>query len=358
MAYSKLKWIIAILLLLSLSFMFYNYKGRAAKENVLVEKLLIPVYKKNGKSSMWEFLPNKKTERLLLKNREVMIFGDISINEKWLAYADAIGTGPWELFVKDLKKEKIYQLTNNDQAGEIDIEILNEQPLKIGVSRVGLSSPKPRIWIFDIDHKKAKMVHPINDDLVFDKIEAIDQNHILAVAYSSKDEEKMFENPSTVDAIKHTIYMIDLKTEKYKKVTEFKAGSVQSISYVPGKNVIVFGASHMYLNSVSRRGETGIYKFDLDYRVIKPLLTESMLKKMNDTPVEQFGYPIAGYLSGNETKLWFSGIPKHARKLIFGEGIEAYPNAVFEYDLHKQKVRKIFEKKNTFITKMSISYGI
>lgn len=216
MAYSKLKIdvirIIAILLLLSLSLGIYN-KAEAGKEEV-VEKLLVSVYDKNGKTHMWKVIPKKKKEELILKNREVMTFGDISTNEEWLAYDDAIGTGPWELFVKNLKNRKVFQVTNNDQAGEIDIEILSEKPLKICVSRGGLSSPIPRIWIFDVEMKKAQMVKPINSDMVFDSIEVIDSNHILTITYSSKDEKKMYEDNSSVDSIKHTFYIIDLKNTK------------------------------------------------------------------------------------------------------------------------------------------------
>ncbi|ADQ46598.1 hypothetical protein Calkro_1747 [Caldicellulosiruptor kronotskyensis 2002] len=359
MAYSKLKIdvirIIAILLLLSLSLGIYN-KAEAGKEEV-VEKLLVSVYDKNGKTHMWKVIPKKKKEELILKNREVMTFGDISTNEEWLAYDDAIGTGPWELFVKNLKNRKVFQVTNNDQAGEIDIEILSEKPLKICVSRGGLSSPIPRIWIFDVEMKKAQMVKPINSDMVFDSIEVIDSNHILTITYSSKDEKKMYEDNSSVDSIKHTFYIIDLKNQKYTKITELKAGSIGALSFVPKSNIITFSATNIYLNSTRKKGETGIYKLDLKSKVIVPILTESMLKKIKDTPVEEFASPIEGYLSNDGKKLWFIGIPKDAKRMMFGEGIEAYPSAVFEYDLKEKKVRKIFEKKNTFITSMTVSYG-
>lgn len=280
MEYSKLKIdvirIVAILLLLSLSLGIYN-KAEAGKEEV-VEKLLVSVYDKNGKTHMWKVIPKKKKEELILKNREVMTFGDISTNEEWLAYADAIGTGPWELFVKNLKNQKVFQVTN-DQAGEIDIEILSEKPLKICVSRVGLSSPIPRIWIFDVEKKKAQMVKPINSDMVFDSIEVIDSNHIFTVSYSSMDEKKMYEDNSSVDSIKHTFYIIDLKNQKYTKITELKAGSIGALGFVPKSNIITFSATNIYLNSTRKKGETGIYKLDLKSKVIVPILTESMLKK-------------------------------------------------------------------------------
>lgn len=359
MAYSKLKIevirIVAILLLLSLSLGIYN-TWKASKEEV-VEKLLVSVYDKNGKTHMWKIIPKKRKEELILKNREVMTFGDISTNEEWLAYDDAIGTGSWELFVKNLKNRKVFQVTNNDQAGEIDIEILSEKPLKICVSRVGLSSPIPRIWIFDVEKKKAQMVKPINSDMVFDEIEVIDSNHILTVAYSYKDEKKMDEDNSSVDSIKHTFYIIDLKNQKYTKIAEVKAGSIEALGFVQKSNIVAFSGSNIYLSSTPKKGETGIYKLDLKSKVIVPILTESMLKKIKDTPVEEFAFPIAGYLSNDGRKLWFIGIPKNVKRMMFGEEIEAYPSAVFEYDLREKKVRKIFEKKNTFITGMTVSYG-
>jgi len=358
MDYSKLKIdvirIVAIILLLSLSLGIYN-KGEASKEEV-VEKLLVSVYDKNGKTHMWKVIPKKGKEELILKNREVMTFGDISKNEEWLAYADAIGTGPWELFVKNLKNQKVFQVTN-DQAGEIDIEILSEKPLKICVSRVGLSSPILRIWIFDVEKKKAQMVKPINSDMVFDSIEMIDSNHVLTVSYSSMDEKKMYEDNPSINSIKHTFYIINLKNQKYTKIIKIKAKSIGALGFVPKSNIVTFGTSNIYLNSTKKKGETGIYKLDLKSKVIVQILTESMLKKIKDTPVEEFASPIVGYLSNDGKKLWFIGIPKGAKRIMFGEGIEAYPSAVFEYDLREKKVRKIFEKKDTFITRMTVSYG-
>ncbi|WPX09664.1 hypothetical protein [Anaerocellum danielii] len=347
--------IAVILLLLSLVLVFYN-TVRFKKEEIR-EKLLVSVYDKNGKTHMWEVIPKSNRENLILTNREVMIFGDISNDGKWLAYDDAIGNSPWELFLKNLKNQKVFQLTN-DREGEIDIKFLSSNPLKICVSRAGLNSPIPRLWIIDVDKKKAQMINPLNSDMAFEHFAVIDDNHIVAVSYSNKaDEERMQKANSSLGVIKYSFYVIDLKRQSYKKVVEVEAGDVESLALVPGSDIVTFGASDICLGSNNEKRDTGIYKLNIKTRKITPILTENILKKLNYTPVRWFAYPVSGYLSYDGKKLWFGGISKEARKMMFGEGIEAYPSAVFEYDLKEKKIRKIFEKKDTFITNINVSYG-
>jgi hypothetical protein len=342
-----------LVLLLAPFFFFLLLSGCLHVKTAEKERLVISVFDSQGESAIWLVdAVSGRTERLVA-NREVMLSGKLAPGGKWLVYSDAVKNGPWDAFLLNLETKKVYQVTH-DRLGEFNLRFGDPDGKMLYALVGGLASPVPKIAVIDVAKGKTWLIGPREPDRA---VEAFDiaNGRLVAVTYSYKeDEERMNRagtSPEIMPSLKYEFFLMNGKGGHFQRIVEVKAEGIDSVTWSPQDDTVLFGGRGVVLDSKS---VDGLFLLNIDKGTVSPLLTGVQLKKTGGM-AESFSEPISGCLSADGGKLYLPGVPRGAKKSMFGE-IAARPSAVFCYDLRKKKIAQVFEKPETFVTDLTATY--
>ncbi len=148
--------------------------------------------------------------------------------------------------------------------------------------------------------------------------------------------------------MEYTVYVLNLVSNDISKVVSFNAQRIDSISWSSNENdVLMSGAD------VDGSTGAGFYKFNIDEKVVKQIVSEDTLKSTKQ--IESFSSPYSLCESVDRKKLYFSAVPVGVQKMNV-DGMVYYPSCLYCYDLGSNTLKKVFTKPNSFITALSTTY--
>ncbi len=351
----RVTWKRCLAILIMAPFLFWGLllSGCQSEERLKSEWLTVAIIDSQGRSSIWLVDPQTGKKKVLLNNREVMLSGKLSSDGNWLAYTDAIGDGPWDAFLLNIKNNMVYQVTHDRQL-QFNLRFANNDNQVIYAKVGGVTSWVPKIAKIDINKKEAKIVVNGNQDLA---VEAFDiaKGKIIAVTYSFNEDikrhqeanEKGLKEPSPM--MYHFI-VTNLDGTAVKEVAQIKARNVDSVSWGPRGDTVVFGGS-----GVDSKNENGIYQLGVKEGKISMLLSETEVNNSSQT-IKLFLFKRFAVLSADDRNIYFNAVPIGSKEGIFDNNILSYPSAVYSYDREKKNIKKVFQESNSFVTDLNITY--
>ncbi|MBN1040124.1 S-layer protein [Clostridium botulinum] len=313
------------------------------------DKLIVSTFSSENKGDISSLNVNDNTEKILVKDKQVGITGDLSSDESKVAYVDAVGeTDPWQIYLHNLNDNETSKITN-DKFGKSRAKISDdnfiyfitgskENVVKVGRVNIENSS-------YDID-----IIDATDSDRQADAFDVKNNKLIISTASRNLELQKWEENGTYVP-ITHTIFETDLNGNNLKKIAEIQATLVLSISYnYDEKKIIICGCD------VNNDSEYGIYELSLDTGELKTILTDNILANTENSIVSEISHPPLATMSRDENLIYFSGVPKNSEPASIC-GMSCYPTSIFTYNINTKEFKEIFTPKSaSLIFDLNINY--
>ncbi len=318
------------------------------------EKIVVSAYNREGKSSITLVNPKNGLGEVLLDNRDVWLSGEVSSDGKSLVYVDAIGdTGAWNVFLRDLKTKKTYQVTN-DSLGQLNARFGDKNGKVIYSEVIGNSGPASKIVKIDTENKNSVLLDSNQKDRSAEKFDVF-ENKIVGAFVSESQNNKRWEEANMKDIeprqLPYSICEMDKDGKNMREISKINAINIDFISYGADGKYITFGGEKIGNDSGS-----GIYKLSIENGKLERLLTDTMLKEKEKSIVSKIGKERYGVLSKDGKKLYFAGVPKDAKEVTFKD-ITSKPRSLYQYDLETKEIEQIYDPKGpVIITDVTISY--
>lgn len=348
--YKKL-FIIVVIFCFALMFTSYSSNPESVMTSLHLNRdewIIASVYKSNEKSDLWLIDTQSYKKKILLSNREVMANGKINSKGDILIYADAIGNNPWNIFKLNLKTKNITQITD-DAIGRFNLNFADEKGDIIFSKSGGLSSPVPKIERLNVNKNESKIFNNLGADVAVLDFD-IYNDKIIALTYPFSEDIKRNLNQKKFEElppIEYNIVELDFQGKITKEIIHIRARDLDSIKFSASGNSIILGGNGIMENGI------GFYRIDFENGKVSNLLLEEELKKSGK--INKFSRPYIPCLSADEKRIYFVAIPSNAEIKNFN-GLMAYHNVLYCYDLQEKKLAEILNITDTFITNISVTY--
>lgn len=332
---------IIALLGLCIAFSISDYHIKATDEYIVIS-----THDSQGLTTLWKYDSSTEKHSEIISNREVMSSGYISEDGDYVVFSDAIRDNPWDAFLFDMKNKKTYQITK-DTIGQFQLKISKDNNTVFGVA-LGSSNPTPKVFMINVKDKTSEIFDDYDKDRAVQCFD-ISANKMILITYSYEENSKRLQlktqaGPEFLPPMDYDIYQMDLNNKTMEHITKINAKYIESCSFNSKNNSVVIGGV-----GIQARDEKGFYKLNINNKKINTLMTPEDLTTLD------LQKPYSAFLNSDETQLYFVGISKVSKIQNFGS-IEAYPSALFTYDLKTKQTKKQFEIKDTFITDISLTY--
>lgn len=314
------------------------------------EELIVSTYDTGGKSSITKVNPETKEQSILISNQDVWLSGNLSDDKSSLVYMNALGKETWQVFSLDLKTKQIKKLTTN-KLGKFGGKAGDNDTIFFEV--IDPSSALSKIVKYNIKDNSSIIFDELDKDRVAEVYDIRD-NKIIAVMNSNSEEEKRRtqanKTQTPIKPIEYSIYEIDSDNSNMKKIASINATKIDNISYnYDCKKAIISG------KNINNENCYGIYEVSTENGQVTKFLTDDMIFNNKDYMISAINNSYA-VMSRNGNVLYFSGVPKGGRNILF-QDITSMPQNVYSYNLKTNKIEKVYENgKPTIITDLTIAY--
>jgi hypothetical protein len=310
------------------------------------EYIVVSTYDSKGLTTLWKYDSSTEKYSEIISNSEVMSSGCISKDGDYVVFSDAIGDNPWDAFLFNMKNKKTYQITK-DAIGQFQLKISKNNNTVFGVA-LGSENPAPKAFRINVKDKTSEFFDTYDEGRAVQCFD-ISENKMILITYSYKENSKRLQlktqaGPEFLPPMDYDVYQMDLNNQTMEHITKINAKYIESCSFNSKNNSIVIGGV-----GIQSRDEKGFYKLNINNKKINTLMTSQDLTTLD------LQKPYRAFLNIDETQLYFVGLSKENKIQNFGS-IDAYPSALFTYDLKTKQTKKQFEIKDTFITDISLTY--
>jgi hypothetical protein len=315
------------------------------------EWLTLSVFDTAGKSGIW--LVNTKTGKLeqVIRDREVMLNGELSSSGEWVAFADALEDRPWDAFLLNTGTRKVYQVTH-DELGQFQPRFGDQKGQLIFAKVGGLSSPVPKIAKIDLEHSTQTVLDNQDPDR---SVEAFDvsEDQIIAATFSQQKDDERYQEANEkgtpeLAPLTYRFLTMQLEGTDLREVATVKATQVDSVEWSSDRNLAIFTGKDVN----GDRGE-GIYLLSLQDGKVERLLGTEELQQAGGI-AERLGNQRFANLAFDHSKLYFVAVPRGESEKTFA-GLTFFPSAVYSYDLQGKQIQEVFRKQDTIITGLSLT---
>lgn len=336
--------LLAILLGLISYLVFYNKEDKVFAESVK-DKLIISTFSSNSIGNIILYDPVENSIIPAIQDKKVGVTGDISNDGSKVAYVDALSdTDSWQVYLKEANKKDNKKLTTSEY-GKVSPKFLDNESVCF---LTGDSSGVIKIGKVNTDSKESIVIDEENEDRQVDCFDVRENKIIMSSTLNSISEKSWEDNNGEDKPISHTIYEIDDNGESMKKIAEFQASTIYSISYNSDGTKAIIGGCDVNGDS----GE-GIYTLSLENGKVTTILNTQSLMNTN---VSEFANPNIAKISSDESLIYFTGVPLNTEEVEI-DGIKCYPTAIFSYNLNNKKIEQVYNPENpSFIFDFNIKY--
>lgn len=340
--------VLVIFILIGVTLTFYKIKGPKFTQAFTSNKgewIVITISNSQNKNDLWLINTKTQAKKKLLENKDVVVTGKVNSSGNTLLYSDAIGTNPWDIYKLDIKKNDVYQITN-DPLGQFNVHFGNQNANIIFAKSGGKSSPIPQISKIDIIRKEGQTFE-LGADIGVQDFDVQD-NKIIALTFPFNEFlTKRIKEQNNSTKIKYSIIEMDFTGNIIKRLSEVSAIRLDSISFSKSGNDAILSGRGLL------KKENGFYKLNLKDNKITTLVTEDQLKETNK--ISQLSQPYTACLSSDEKNIYFVAMPTGTKEKNFF-GITVNCNTLYCYNLEKRTLTEVFKKPDTFISSMSFTY--
>lgn len=345
----KVKSILSIVTLLCVtSSVTVLFTGCSSTNKNSNNNLIISTLDEETKGNIISFNIDSNTEKILIKDKDVGITGDQSSDGAKIAYADALGdTDPWQIYLSDVNNNKTSKATT-DNFGKSHAKIANDNSIYF---LTGTKYNNVKIAKINPETKSYSIIDEDNEDRWPDAFDVKDDKFIMSACSNSLNSQKFEENKGHYVPIVHSIYESDLNNKDLKEIGQIQASSIESIS-------LNYGGKKAIIGGVDINGDLGygIYEFSIDTGVITKILTDDIIKNMENSIVGQISHPPLATISKDDKLIYFVGTLKNSKSVNIS-GLNSYPASIFSYNINTKEFKEVFTPSvSSMISDLNIKY--
>lgn len=329
-----------------------NNIDRSNRVNNKVENvqgnLIISTFSSSEKGQMLLYDLNDNSETILINDSNVAVSGDISSDGDSIYFANALtDDDPWQIYLHKTGEEEDTKLTD-DEDGKASPRVLNKDEIYY---LTGDDSGITRIGKFNSKTNSISLIDDGKSDCLTDAMDVYKDNIVMSSTSNNLYLKSWEENDGEDKPIIHSIYEMNKDGENLRKVVDFNASTVSSLSYTPdGKNLIMCGCD------VNGNVGDGIFKVSLESGKIELLLNKDTFTSSSKDIICTFSNPSIAKMSLDESLIYFTGIETDSAEIEVA-GIECNPAVIFSFNVNTKEIKKVYEPKEPgFIFDLNIKY--
>ena len=342
--FKSLTIIVSLLLAVLVVFSIIKKTSESAQS-----KLIVSTFSADNKGSMSSLNINDNTEKTLVKDRQVGITGDLSVDGSKVVYTDALGdSDPWQIYSCGVTDNQTNEITTDD-SGKSHPKISDDNSVYFLTTSKDQAVLK--VGKINIEKNSSDIIDGNDSDREVDTFDVKNNKLIISADSVKLRLQKWHENNGKKTPITHTIFETDLDGNNLKKIAEIQASSVESISYNYDCKKIIIGGFCINGDSCY-----GIYELSLDTGDVTALLTDNILKSTENSIVTEIAHPSFATMSKDENLIYFSGVHKDSERVKIA-GLSCYPTSIFSYNINTKELKEVFTPKiSSLIFDMNIKY--
>lgn len=313
----------------------------------LHNQLIVSLFDENEKGSMVAVDVNNGSVSDIIKDRNVAITGDISLDGSKAVYVDALTDyDQWQIYSCDLESKTATKVKTDDY-GKVHARVADNGSIYFltstekNVFKVGKVDSKTNEYII-IDYN--------DEDRESDAFDVKNDNIVISTESRSEELQKYEENNESYQPIIHTIFKSDLNGNKLEKIGEIKSSYIDAlcISY-DGKKIIIGG------EDINGDSGDGIYEMDVENGNVTKILNNDILANMENSNIKEIESSVVA-LSKDGENIYFMGQSKDSQKINIA-GIICYSKSIFSYNKETKEIKKVYTPAiNSMIADLNIKY--
>lgn len=310
--------------------------------------LIISTFSSSGKGQMLLYDLNENSETLLINDSNVAVSGDISSDGNNVYFANALtDDDPWQIYLHKAGENEDINITD-DADGKASPRALNDNEIYY---LTGDDSGITRIGKVDSKTKSISLIDDGKSDCLTDAMDVYKDKIAMSSTSNNLYLKSWEENEGQDKPIVHSIYEMNKDGENLRKVVDFNASTVSSLSYTPdGKNLIMCGCD------VNGNNGDGIFKVSLENGKVELLLSKDTFTSSNKDVISAFSNPSLAKMSLDESLIYFTGVETDTKEIEVA-GIECNPAVIFSFNVNTKEIKKVYEPKEPgFIFDLNIKY--
>lgn len=313
----------------------------------LHNQLIVSLFDENEKGSMVAVNLNNGSVSDIIKDRNVEITGDITVDGSKAVYADALtDTDPWQIYSCDLESKTATKVKTDDY-GKVSPKISDNGSIYF------LTLTKGSVFkLGKVDSKtnEYSVIDCNDEDREINAFDIKNDTIVMSAKSASEESQNHKENNGKNNPIIYTIFISDLNVSKLKKIGEINAEDIKSLCISYDKEKVVIGGKNI-------NGDFGdsIYEMDVESGNTTKILSKDILDNLENSNIKEIESSLVS-LSKDGKIIYFIGESADSQKFNVA-GITSYSKSIFSYNKETKEIKKIYTPAiNSMIADLNIKY--
>lgn len=313
----------------------------------LHNQLIVSLFDENEKGSMVAVNLNNGSVSDIIKDRNVEITGDISLDGSKAVYVDALTDyDQWQIYSCDLESKTATKVKTNDY-GKVHARVADNDSIYFLTA-----TEKNVVKVGKVDSKtnEYSIIDGNDADRESDAFDVKNDTIVISTESRSEQLEKYEENDCNYQPIIHTIFKSDLNGSKLEKIGEIKSSYIGAlcISY-DGKKIIIGG------EDINGDSGDSIYEMDVESGHATKILSKDILDNIENSNIKEIESSLVA-LSKDGKNVYLMGESADSQKFNVA-GITSYSKSIFSYNKETKEIKKIYTPtSNSMIADLNIKY--